>query len=213
MKLRDTRKDSLYFDKYISEQNKRIVKFESIKKQLDDKNKIKQCNRVLANFFRDLFSAKYSSGENIEELKKCFDIYIELLSEVDDISYDEYIDALSIDVLLNSNKKDNINKLNHRFKEDVLAAILIGEKSGSSEIRYPDYYDSFYLFLTDNISLNDFIQFMNDEWYKKNTEMSWYDSLNSNQETYVGYWCWLAGACVKIKGYQNCNCEYIPCVE
>ena len=70
--LRDSIKSEAYFEKYIQDQEKRIRRFQKMAAGLPETEteKIKRCNRVVANFQRDLICAKYSAGASKQELQK-----------------------------------------------------------------------------------------------------------------------------------------------
>ena len=71
---REYYKDDRYFEDYIICQNKRIDKFsDALNKLRDgDESKVTQCQRYLANFYRDLLSAKYSIGASKHEVQRYY---------------------------------------------------------------------------------------------------------------------------------------------
>lgn len=209
MICRDTRKDYTYFEKYISDQDKRIARFEDIRAKLSAVDKIKECNGLLSNLQRNMFLAKFSAGYLKEDLCAAFNAYIDQLLLVKDTSYDELINAIAIDIVLDAGRGKDICILASDNENDILTDTLLGISGEGKQLIYNSNYEPFYQFLNDTLSADDFIRYINDEWYSSCKDLYWYDSLKSDNETYVGYWCWLAAAILKVKNFTVENI-YIP---
>jgi hypothetical protein len=65
-------------------------------------------------------------------------------------------------------------------------------------------------FIDDKIKKNEFIEFMDNQWYDTCKDCSFYDSHKNDQKTYTGYWCWLAAAIIKMKSIKDISGKYIP---
>lgn len=209
MICRDTRKDYYYFEEYISNQKKRITRFENIREKLSDEDKIKECNVVLANLHKNMFFAMFSAGYERNELIKSFNTYIDYMLLAKDVSYDELVNAAAIDIFLNSARKKELSVLSSISEKDALSDALLGIPREDEYLLYKANYEVFYKFLNDAISKEDFIKYITDEWYASCKDLYWYDSLKSESDTYVGYWCWLAAAILSLKELSVDN-EYIP---
>ncbi len=212
--MRDKRKSNEYFEDYINYQNDRIAKFKSIADSLSgmEKNKREKCLRMIANFLKDLFAAKYSAGVSKTELRKIFDEYLEILKEIKTEEYAEYVDAIAIAFLLNVNAKDLHGIVENDKLNDGLVTTLIHYPDTSEKaLQYPDYYQQFYDFILGKSNRESFKRYMTMFWYDSNKEFAWYDSDKSTEDIYVGYWCWLAAACLKLKKENSItDIPYIP---
>ena len=127
---REFYKDDRYFEDYIICQNKRIEKFTDTLNKLGegDSTKTAQCQRYLANFYRDLLSAKYSIGASSQEVQKFYMKYLEAVKYSTVADYAEMVDILSLAILLDVSI-ENIECVlkNTAFDADALN-ILSGQK-------------------------------------------------------------------------------------
>lgn len=210
--IRDTRKNDIYFEKYIAYQNDRIKKFTNALKNMPDKAGVKRCSRMLSDFIRDLFSAKYSIGASKDELKGIFKQYLSVVNECKIQEYSEYINAVAIAILLDVDLADVRKIAGKEIEMDDLLNKLFNFPSGKDKIlKYPDYYQIFLDYLTDKIGNDEFNDYIKEKWYMSSADFAWYDSHKDNNDIYVGYWCWLAAACLKLKRIVNSKKNiYIP---
>ena len=211
MICRDTRKDYTYFEKYISDQEKRITRFENIRTKLSAEDKIKECDGILSNLQRNMFLAKFSAGYLIGDLISSFNTYIDQLILAKDVSYDELINAIAINIVLDAGRNKDLSVLASNNENDVLTKALLGMPGEERQLIYESNYESFYQFLTDSISETEFIRYITEDWYDSCEDLYWYDSLKSDNDTYVGYWCWIAAAVLKLKNKSTEN-VYIPSI-
>lgn len=209
MTCRDNRKDLTYFDKYISDQEKRIHRFEDVRTQLSDEERIKDCNMILANLQRDMFYAKFSAGYSKDDLNSAYHAYIDQMLLDSSVSYDELANAIAINIFLDADRNKDLLAISSNVEKDALIDALLGISGEHDHLIFKDNYGIFFEFLNDDMSKEDFIRYINDEWYTSCKDLYWYDSLNSNSDTYVGYWCWIAAAICKMKGLTIDNI-YIP---
>lgn len=199
MICRDTQKDSTYFEEYILEQKNRISQFVEVKKQLDSKEKIEKCNSIISSLERDLFCAQFSAGYSREELIDTFHEYVCLFVNTEDISYEEYINALAINILLDAGNDDLLKSIRPSFDVDALLELLLYGDTDKKELNFPDYYQVFLDYMNENVSTDYFIDYIANKWYSSSYNLYWYESLDNENNTYVGYWCWLAAAILKNK--------------
>ena len=210
--LRDKIKDEGYFEKYLSQQVCRIsVMKDRLTEFSDDRNKKNICFRFLADYYRDYINALYSAGKTYDEVKKAFDEYINIVFECGVSSYSDYVDTLAMAIVFDTDVSDI--KLTEDYMKDKLVCLLLKEEADNSKLFYPNEYKAFTDYLEGIIDLDLFRTFMSDEWYDKCKELSWYDSHKSAENVYNGYWSWVAGACLKIKGEDNIHVSYAPCFD
>lgn len=209
---RDRIKNDKYFEEYIIEQNKRIAKFQLVANQQGDVEKKNKLYRIVANLQKDLFSAKYSIGANIEELRRIFDDYLESLKNTSILDYGELVDIISIGILLDTDIKNTINKCDLSLKKDGLVEALLNDgKIGTMPLLFEEYYSPFYKYLKKEKDISYLEEYMENSWYSNSSEFSWYDSDASKENVYVGYWCWIAAAVVKLRGDKvNNKNNYLP---
>lgn len=217
---REFYKDDRYFEDYIICQNKRIEKFTDTLNKLGegDSAKAAQCQRYLANFYRDLMSAKYSIGASRQEVQKFYMKYLEAVRNSAIADYAEMVNMLSLAILLDASI-ENIEYVlkNTTYDADALVSVLknILQKNdlstNSDDLLFPEIYEVFYQYIRGNVDKGKFLKYMEEEWYDSCKDFSWYDSHKSNENIYVGYWAWLAGAVLKINKVVVTDRRYIPC--
>lgn len=213
---RDSINSAQYFEKYIAEQNIRIKKFENILNELpkNDKKKIRQCERYLANYYKDLMAAEYSAGQDENQINNIFKKYVSAICQCDDIDYAELADILSLSIILKVNVDDVIKKECIKPLKDELISYLLSfieEYSyESKELLYEQYYRIFMDYALEKVSTQDFLYYIENEWYDSSKQFSWYNNHESKENVYVGYWCWLAAALIKLQGGVVKDSKYIP---
>lgn len=214
--LRDNLKDAGYFEEYIANQRKRIEKFTATEKSLpvDNDEKRKQCSRYLANFYRDLLSAMYSAGAEKNELAEVFRNYLGCLKKCGIGAYADMVDVLALAILFQE-KYETIADLIVPEYKDALLCFLEEYMKGVPEdsdgtLLFEDYFRQFYRYAVGENGFEEFLAYMEDEWYNASSDMSWYDAHKSKQKVYVGYWSWLAAALIKINGDMVDDKAYIP---
>jgi len=217
---RELYKDDKYFEDFIIYQNKRIEKFRDVLKNLGDKDvsKVKQCQRYLADFYRDLMSAKYSIGASKQEVQRYYLKYSDAVAHCAVSSYAEMVDLLSLAILFDISADDMKFILEYvEYNDDDLVCVLkgkvqdYGQVEGSNHLLFPEQYDIFYKYIKDNMDTERFLSYMENEWYSSCRDFAWFDSHKSLENIYTGYWSWLAGAVLKIKSVPVTDKRYIPC--
>lgn len=219
---REKYKNDQYFDEYIKYERSRVVRFSEVLNSLknSEESKIKQCERYIASFERNIVTALYSHGESKAEIKEEFLKYLDAIEKSAVADYAEMADLLAISILLEISEDKLKSVLDNRaFDDSLIKTLKEYLVSGNviisgNDLKYESYYKMFweYLKADDEISTDKFINYINTEWYLSCKDLSWYDSHESKQNTYVGYWCWIAAALLKMKnenlrGYKT---EYIP---
>lgn len=110
--LRDCRKTQDYFERYLREQETRIVRFSKKLEELvsDQKPlpKIQQCHRFLSSLMHDKFYAQYSLGCEKSLLMQTFQAYLLHVQTQGSLTYQEVLDTLSLAVLFQVDPKSTL---------------------------------------------------------------------------------------------------------
>lgn len=214
---REMFKSDSYFEDYITEQNKRIEKFKGALASFDgsDMQKIAQCERILANLYKDLLSAKYSLGASKDEIVEIFELYIDSVINCSVSDYADMVDILSLSVILDINEEKLEPIIQNAEFDDGLVLSLKSYIVGKYEVSgkrllYSDYYSPFYFYLKGEKKEAEILSYLENNWYDASDEFAWYDSHNSSENVYVGYWCWLGAAVLKMKSAIKIEGKYIP---
>lgn len=215
---RDFLKSGEYYEKYIKTQKDRIKKFEGALSKFgeNDSAKIQQCSRILANFYKDLFTAEYSKGILKSELKKSFIDYVNAVKKSGVDNYAEMVDLLSIEILLRCCNDISWIEQYDMYNDSLIRALkayIDGKDYGNSvseHLKYPEYYKIFAEYLDEKVDGYKLLNYLSEKWYESSADMSWYESHLSKEDTYAGYWCWLAAALFKIKQDEFQVTKYFP---
>ena len=213
--IRAQYKNNEYFEKYILVQEDRIGKFSEKMSSLNksETSKISQCKKVLSRLYRDLISAKYSLGLSKEELENDVKAFLRYTEKPD--SYNEMIDILSMMIIFGEDAKSYKGIVSNKEYDDALV-VKLKKKLGISlnedldNLKFPNRYSIFDNYLDEKINAVQFISYLDEKWYDTCSDDYFYDSHNKGTNTYVGYWCWLAAAILKIKTSSVVKGKYIP---
>lgn len=198
-------KDKPYFDEYISKQRRRIEKISSMASSSPDSS-----DSMLSNMYMNLISAEYSDGMSKEEISDDVKKMFSHIKTVD--SYAAMVDYLSLAILFNINGDEISNVLsNNRYDDDLVSKLkkALGSSATGEGVKYKSY-KTFDDMLDDKISSEEFLNYVNNNWYEDSSDRYWYDSHNSNENTYTGYWCWVGAAVAQIKNIDTTGSKYIP---
>jgi hypothetical protein len=207
---RDYLKDSVYFEDYIATTNKRIDKFMATADQLSDAQveQRKKCLGVVAGLERNLINAFYSAGRDKTETTRLVKEYINIVNEVGVHSYNEYVDILSLKIIFGITERLVTDCSG--FEDDLTAYLRAGDAKKMSNLKYGDYYGIFADYAMGQISDQAFVTYMENEWYDKCSDFSWFDTHKSKDNIYMGYWSWLAAAIIKMKSAKMQMIKYVP---
>lgn len=220
--VRDSIKDKKYFEEFIDYQNTRIKKFTDIlntlKTNKSDENKVIQCTIILAIFIKDKIVAMYSYGYSKDDIKTEFDKYIEYLLVTGIASYNEMVDFLSLAILLDCTAEQVEKFMSIKQFDDSLVLMLknyLMEKKivkFDAQLEYETDSEIFVQYLNSDCEEKEVLEYIENNWYESNSEAPWYDSHNNNNDIYVGYWCWVGAAVLKIKEVSLivADCKYLP---
>ncbi|MBU2946299.1 PoNe immunity protein domain-containing protein [Zobellia uliginosa] len=223
-------KDELYF----LEELKRISKWENSYKSNQGQYLKSHVELLPSHYYANYtlmfqkIQVSYSLGIEIKTIKTTFNnAFINFCHALEKQSaYTDFLNVISLSTLLNF-KFENFKIFSDLFEKpqdndnfkSLLADNLIWflmknklEKTSSkpNKVAYPELTKS--LSLAIESSSEEAIRLVHeylDEWYTLNKDMAWYDS-HKRQWGYSGYWCWEAGAVVKVMGLDDSSFKDHP---
>lgn len=218
--MRDEIKDNQYFETYIKDLSDEIVDFEKFLLQIIEEkgeafNGVRSGHKTLRFYHVNKIKALYSKGVAIAEIKELYPRYLECLikSWKAHDGMDILLDVVSLGILLNIDRIQ-IEKLTEFLKKedinDIIIDFLLNELDSDWEIRdnsvrYPLAYEllgNIIMEVNKDRQLELLKQYL-DQWYRNNDDSAWYNSHNSKQDTYNGYWSFETGAMVKALGLDD----------
>ncbi|ROR31755.1 uncharacterized protein DUF1910 [Mobilisporobacter senegalensis] len=207
--MRDKIKNQTYFNEFISEDTDRINKF--VKKLAN--NEIKE-ERVLSIKIKihdlrlGILIAKYSRGDNLEEIEKD---YLKLIEDWEEVWQSDFymknLWMISLGVLLNLGMKqfEKIKELLDKYNvNDWLYNFLLrynvdGIDEIQGDLSFPEVYVKLKEIICNQTNRSEMLKlYISNDWYHRHNECGWYDSHKSKQNLYYGYWSFEAGAIAKI---------------
>jgi len=224
--MRDRIKSIEYFDRIIVRDIRRINNFQNkLNNNEVKKNRIPSIENKIRNIKLEIFYAKYSRGDNFEELTANYiKDFKEKLNTIPDLfnsesySYVANLEIMSLGKLLNFGslvkeiyepllKKANIN--------DWLYNFILFEENTDALFLWEDPYKliSTLVNAEDGKRISILKDYLDNKWYKANVDVGWYDSHKSKIDVYTGYWSFEAGAVAKILGLDDNslkNQQYYP---
>lgn len=215
--MRDKIKSKVFFEKSLSFTTECINDFEKImptviEKQGENSEGAINGYNALVIYYIKRVNLLYSLGKSIQEIKEDYNKLLNYYAKVwkMDYGYIELVRIISLGILL------NINNLNSDFKilenkikkiglNDYLLDFLLKSVDSEWELStetfaYKGIYEDIKAIIENpNGKSKELLkEYLNDKWYEIHNETAWYDSHNSKQNTYYGYWAYEAGAICKI---------------
>ena len=173
--------------------------------------KKQRCLSVIANFKKDLICAHYSKGTAKADIEKLVKDYLNQIKQKKMESYADYIDAIAFGILCDVNLEIFTEEMDNDLTDDLIGLLLGQEIVEKPSLNFETVYLPFYNFLSGKIDISTFENYMRDNWYDSCAECAWYEADKSSENIYVGYWCWLAAAYLKLtKKNVEGNISYIP---
>lgn len=214
--FRDIHRNIEYFNDYIKYEESRICKYvKKLSEIPDDKRDL--CNTFIASSLKNKLTAQYSRGDTKEEIKDTFFEYLNYVSKTQIKSYIEYIDILSLGILfdiefgkietfvIDEDLKDSLTKGLEQYLKTKKIEIT------DEDVLFPKEFKEFYDYLVGKKDKGEFLSFIKNSWYMSCTDFYWFDSHNSKEDIYAGYWSWLGAAILKMKDDKlNEIIQYIP---
>lgn len=210
-----------YFQNKMISERKRIDKFEDALKSLEPSNTngIRMGKIHLANLYLNCVKLTYSKEESFQEMLpdylKLLGYYKEICTSNDSM-YD-IIDIFSIGVLLHDRKNEFMDSLTEIFmkygSDDGMITFLMDYLLDRTPQITPSRIDYFNKLLESE----DKQEILKEElglWYDKHRDAYWYNSHESKNNTYCGYWCFEIAALVQILNIEDMSFrenQYYPC--
>ncbi|MCR4750520.1 MAG: DUF1911 domain-containing protein, partial [Lachnospiraceae bacterium] len=145
------------------------------------------------------------------EIIKSFKEYAIYLSKVGFSCYSEYIDFLSLQIILGFD--DTYIDTPQDYNDD-LAKILYGYINGSNyeltgNLYEREYYSVFVDYCNEKLTFTDLMNYVSNRWYISSIGFYWFDSHKKDLDVYTGYWCYVASAVIRVKeDYGKITDEY-----
>lgn len=223
MVLRDKRKTVEYFENYLAYQDTRIKEFSEVltalaTKDNADAERISQASGMVLGFLMDKFTAQYSYGSSLEELKNTFSQCLDYAASVRSLPYSEMVDVLSIAILLDI-KDTVLFRILYQKQDDLIETLLTYLEKGKLDIHcehgveFPSIDGVFFNCLQGRVSPEELKNYLEEEWYDSHKDEAWYNSDKNDTDTYCGYWSYLGAAVIKMKAFDKAffeDVKYIP---
>lgn len=218
LEMRDKTKNENYFKESLSFTTESIYDFEKIlpqviEKQGADSQGVKNGYNALVMYYTKKVNLQYSLGLPILNIRQDFEKFLRYYATAWEIEYGyiELIRVLSLSVLLNINKTNSyLELLEKKIKDACLNDYLINYliiniddnwELNSKEFHFKGIYEPIRNIIDEKnktISVEMLKKYLTEQWYEIHSECAWYNSHNSKQNTYYGYWAYEAGAISKI---------------
>lgn len=226
---RENYKTKEYFDTYIEKKENEL---KDLIELLSDERVIEEKLYLLHGMISEnrLFTiiAKYSRGDSIHDLVKEYKQLVPLwlkacCLESVEAGYEQDLWFVSLAILLEIDEETK-NIIRKRLKDlninDWLLNFLLSDSNEEAELiegelLVPERYENLkrVICLSDKTLL---IHYLEKEWYANCKDYGWYDSHKQRrhrENLYFGYWCFEAGAVVKLLNWDDsdiANQQYYP---
>jgi hypothetical protein len=227
---RDKLKDAGYFEKYLQYQDVRLDKFISLANQAEKIKGLSDAGTQRAlgfvtGFMTDKLYASYSCGKPIEEIRQIYAELVEMDAKRNTLSYRQLIDIASFAILLRADNTITAKVIAIIKKARCVDILLEGfcsflEGKGfvynAKDFKFRDIYADISAIVsgTDkNKQIDLLVDYIKNHWYDSNKESAWHDSHKSEQDVYVGYWCFEGLALAVALGLETSRLNglrYIP---
>ena len=220
--VRDTRKPVAYFNKFISYEENRIKEKSDKLDKCDSKDAAMRVASSLFLFQMNLLIASFSKGESKSDLKSVYHDCTTTAMRMKTLTYEDALRLVSFAIMLDAT--DDFELVYDHFKDVFSADKLLkglstyavtGSASWSGSYKFPAIFSG----IDDIINANSkdekekaVLSYLG-TWYDNNEDSSWYNTLNSGNNTYYGYWSFESGALAIIFGLNTSKLssnEYFP---
>ena len=210
--MRDTRKDSEYFGRYISYESSRIQKWKAKLNGEIELPKKKKIALFLMNSQMNDLIASFSYGKAADSLAEKLCELVSTTGLVDILPYEVQLRLLSFSIMLNrvdiSAKIDSRKLCLHdKLINSLWTYISSGTVCWKGELLFTSFnrLDDVFLEKNEKAMLNYL-----DGWYANNASSSWYNSHMSDSEIYNGYWSFESAAISKMLSLNESILEENP---
>lgn len=187
-------KNDEYFIKYISYECERIDKFKAIESKCKNDDQKQKCYTTISYLYKNIIYCMCSLNKQKNEFKKELDGYYLYTEKIlDKLLESEKIDYLAIKYIF-----DNSSEANYEN--------LIKQLNLMKDFKI---YNELFKYASSNNCENEIKVFMNEKWYDLCSDFSWYESHKNNNDTYVGYFSFVASAIIKHNKIDSKNIKYI----
>ena len=205
--MRDTRKPESYFTAYIAYEQSCVQK---------RNEKLLQCNdpakeqRICENLFynqMNLLVASFSKGAEKAELTALFESCCLTAQKISALTYENALRLVSFAIMLGCTDKfcAVAERFSEIFGQDRLlkgfcSFAVSGKAMWSGEYCFPEIYGSMedVLQAKEKTEKEKAVQNYLNGWYERNKESAWYETLNSANDVYYGYWSFESAAMAVI---------------
>lgn len=220
--VRDTRKPVAYFNKFISYEENRIKEKSDKLDKCDSKDAAMRVASSLFLFQMNLLIASFSKGESKSDLKSIYHDCVTTAMRMKNLTYEDALRLVSLAIMLDA--IDDFELVYDHFK-DVFSSDKLLKGVSSYAITGSASWNGNYKFPAIFSGIDDIINADSKEakekamlsylgtWYDNNENSSWYNTLNSGNNTYYGYWSFESGALAIIFGLNTSKLssnEYFP---
>ncbi|MDQ0233117.1 PoNe immunity protein domain-containing protein [Metabacillus malikii] len=214
--MRDTLRSTSYFNKYLDDENRKLVKYKLMaEKVLEERGEedqgLKRAYLIIQNSYFNKLNSLYSMGAPIEEIKLLYPEIIDILKKSwnKESGYVRILWMISIGIMLDVSQKyiNQLKNLVTRFElQDYLLDFLLNkENSNRNDSNKGFTFSEPYSLLYDVInakSKNEAVEklkyYLEEAWYNGHGDTGWYESHKSKHDTYNGYWSYESGAIARI---------------
>lgn len=221
--IRDTRRDAQYFAKYLNEQHADIAKYHE---KLAATSDYAKRQRILLHFvwlYHELLIAEFSAGADRSKLITLLDQACQIALLYDGLSYEELLLLMSLSVMLGYKgaigfliTKNGALIVPDRLLNYLAGVIVNGRGVWDRRIRlWPEYAMLDYVFMASGDMIEQYRALCRYllGWYYNHANDAWFDSLNSDENIYCGYWSFEAAAVAISLGMSDADfkgVEYYP---
>ena len=226
--MRDKNRTKEYFDEYIEEQ---IGDFKEFKELLDDESVLKErlplLKTKLFEYKLEIIAAKYSRGDSMNEIVSDYNEMLEFWREICNLDrikviYEGGLWFISLGILLG--QKESLQEIRKTLEKnkinDWLLNFLLYYNGNnidqiSGELHGHKKYQSLKKAVC-TLDTKQLIYYLEKEWYPGFKDFGWYDSHKNTKRghnLYFGYWCFEAGAIVKLLKWDDSDLkeqQYYP---
>lgn len=205
--MRDTRKTVSYFTAYLQYEQRRIAHRLEKLSACDDAEKRE---RISANLLLDrmnILVASFSCGASRDELSALLQSACVTAGEVRSLTYGDALTLTSLSVMLE--ERNSILPLFERFhplfaEDRLLGGLRSYIESGvavwTGEYRFPTPYNGLEAVISAPDEENGTSALLTylEGWYAQCSNCAWYETANSSNDVYFGYWSFESAAVAKI---------------
>lgn len=216
--MRDSIKGIEYFNVFIEEEKKRIVRFsEKIKKGEVKDTRLIPVKTQMHNLKLGVLIARYSRGDSLNEL---YDEYVKLVNDWEEVFepnyYSKNLKMVSLAVLFNVNKEylDKIKILidSTNMKDWLIEYLLNSAEydaiNSNNELLFPENFSALHKGVYGEDKINWLKKYLSKDWYTE--ACGCFEAHKSKQNIYYGYWSFEAGAIVKILNIEDEELKNMP---